>query len=130
MDNQTLRKIISFLASIPPDSCLRLLLQLALAADIPEDRREQLLSYKEEKDLKELLKNENFLGQLIEADGSIGEAEENMLSELIELIGLVVPIEMETKDFLLAELAENVEDELDELIASGSIKQTPVIWSN
>jgi hypothetical protein len=44
MDTSTLGKIVAFLCSVPPNSALRLMLQLALAASIPEDKRELLIS--------------------------------------------------------------------------------------
>ena len=133
MDNKTLTKIIYFLASVPPNSYLRLMLQLALSSDIPLNQHKELLSFKKDQkdqDLETLIKRENLLAKLIEADGEIGEAEEVMLLELMNQIGLFVTVEMEIKDLLLEILSENVIEEIREALSSGSINNHRLFWED
>ncbi|MGK7873928.1 MAG: hypothetical protein AB4426_11630 [Xenococcaceae cyanobacterium] len=129
MDTNTLGKIMAFLCSVPPDSHLRLMLQLALAVSIPDDKHEKLLfSIKGDKDLVDLLAKENLLASLIEADGNLEEAEENMLLEAMEKLGLVVPLKMQMVDALLEELSQNLVDEIREIQSSGSVSGKPLVW--
>ena len=46
----------------------------------------------------------NILTQILEAGGKLGEAEENMLLEALELTHLVVPNSLSGEQFLLEEL--------------------------
>ena len=48
----------------------------------------------------------NILTQILEAGGKLGEAEENMLLEAMELTRLVVPNSLSGAQFLLEELEE------------------------
>jgi hypothetical protein len=115
MNKLNLREVLLFLCSIPPDSHIRLLLQLALAAEVPEDKL-KVLSDKIESgtSLTELLRKENLLVQILEADGEIGAAEENMLCETIEQIGLVVPTNIKGAEYLLEDLSDRLIEELKE----------------
>ncbi len=121
LDTQTLKNVLIFLYSIPPETNLRLVLQLALAADIPDDKKEklnaQLLS---NRSLENLLGECNILTQILEADGKLGEAEENMLFEAMQLIGLVVPSNLSGAKILLEELSQNLIEEIR--LASSSDK--------
>ena len=113
-----LRYFVAFLRSVTPESYLRLRLQLALAAEIPEDKQDSLvLPLTGAKKSIDLLKDEKLLERLIGADGELGDAEKNMLSEAMDKVGLVVPMKMETTDLLLEEWSENlVEDSANEII--------------
>lgn len=121
LDTQTLKNILIFLCSIPPETNLRLVLQLALAANIPDDKREeinaQLLS---NRSLENLLGECDILTQILEADGKLGEAEENMLFEAMQLIGLVVPSNLSGAKILLEELSQNLIQEIK--LTSGADK--------
>jgi hypothetical protein len=129
MDINTLGKIIAFLCSVPPDSSLRLMLQLALAVSVPEDKREKLLSpLQRDEDWVKLLSQENFLATLINADGDLGEAEKNMLLEAMDRVGLVVPLKTHMTDTLCEALSENLVDELEEIQSSGSVEGRSLVW--
>ncbi|MEO1376621.1 MAG: hypothetical protein AAFW70_20465 [Cyanobacteria bacterium J06635_10] len=121
LDTQTLKNILIFLCSIPPETNLRLVLQLALAANIPDDKREEintlLLS---NRSLENLLGESDILTQILEADGKLGEAEENMLFEAMQLIGLVVPSNLSGAKILLEELSQNLIQEIK--LTSGADK--------
>lgn len=130
MDTKNLGKIMAFLCSVPPDSHLRLMLQLALAVSVPDEKYEQLLlPLQGDKDLMELLEKENLLTSLLEADGDLEEAEKNMLSEAMEKVGLVVPMKMQMVDVLTQELLVNVVDEIEELKTSDYLRGKPLLWS-
>jgi hypothetical protein len=129
MDTTTLGKIMAFLASIPPRSHLRLMFQLALAVEVPQAQRDQLLlPLREDKDLGELILNENLLSRLIEADGILEEAEKNMLGEVMDQVGLVVPLSLEMKDEVIEQLSHNLFEEIAEVKSSGSVQGIPLIW--
>lgn len=121
LDTQTLKNVLIFLYSIPPETNLRLVLQLALAAYVPYDKREkinaQLLS---NRSLENLLGECDILTQIIEADGKLGEAEENMLFEAMQFVGLVVPSNLSGAKILLEELSQNLIQEIR--LASSSDK--------
>lgn len=130
MDTKTLGKIMAFLCSVPPDSHLRLMLQLALAVSIPDEQyKKLLLPMQGDKDLSELLEKENLLANLLEADGHLEEAEKNMLLEATEKVGLVVPMKMHMLDVLTQELSTNLVDEIEEIQNSGSVAGKPLLWS-
>lgn len=120
LDTQTLKNVLIFLCSIPPETNLRLVLQLALAARIPDDKREeinaQLLS---NRSLENLLGECDILTQILEADGFLGEAEENMLFEAMQLVGLVVPSNLSGAKILLEELSQNLIQEIKFTSGSG-----------
>lgn len=131
MDQKNLGKIIAFLCSVPPESNLRLLLQLALAVSVPDEKYEKLLlPLLEDKDLIDLLHNKNLLTNLLEADGNLEEAEKNMLFEAMEQVGLVVPMQMKMIDVLTQELSVNLVDEIEEIKSSNSVEGKPLLWSN
>ncbi len=130
MDSKTLGKIMAFLCSVPPDSNLRLMLQLALAVSVPDEKYEKLLlPMQGDKDLSELLQKDNLLASLLEADGHLEEAEKNMLLEAMEKVGLVVPMKMQLLDVLTQELSAYLVDELEELKTSGLVAGKPLLWS-
>ena len=129
METTSLGKIIAFLSSVPPNSHLRLMLQLALAASIPDEQREKLLSpLTDEKDLVELIEDK-LLFNLMNADGELDEAEENMLLEAMENVGLVVPSNLSGAEVLLEELSEKLIDELEEFKDSGTIQGEKLLWN-
>jgi hypothetical protein len=131
MNPKTLGKIMAFLCSVPPDSNLRLMLQLALAVSVPDEKYEKLLiPMQGDKDLSELLEKDNLLASLLEADGNLEEAEKNMLLEAMEKVGLVVPMKMQMLDVLTQELSDHLVDELEEIKNSGSVAGKPLFWSN
>ena len=110
---QTLNNILIFLCSISPETNLRLALQLALAADIPDERLESLAAQlQDSRSLESLLLEANILTQILEADGQIGVAEENLLLEAMELTGLIVPTSFLGAQFLLEELSQNLVQEI------------------
>lgn len=113
MHKLDLRQIILFLCSLDPDSGLRLMLQLALAAPVPEEKL-SLLQQKINSDISlvDLLKDD-LLINILKADGNIGSAEENMLYEAIEQMGLVAPTNMTGAEYLLSELSNKIIEELD-----------------
>jgi hypothetical protein len=122
---------MAFLCSVPPDSNLRLMLQLALAVSVPDEKYEKLLiPMQGDKDLSELLEKDNLLASLLEADGNLEEAEKNMLLEAMEKVGLVVPMKMQMLDVLTQELSDHLVDELEEIKNSGSVAGKPLFWSN
>ncbi len=122
---------MAFLCSVPPDSNLRLMLQLALAVTVPDEKYEKLLlPMQGDKDLSELLQKDNLLASLLEADGHLEEAEKNMLLEAMEKVGLVVPMKMQLLDVLTQELSAYLVDELEELKNSGLVAGKPLLWSN
>ena len=88
-DTQTLKNILIFLCSIPPETNLRLVLQLALAAYIPDDKLQVLFS------------------QLQSA-----RSLESLLLEAMEFTGLIVPTSLSGAQFLLKELSQNLVNEM------------------
>jgi len=131
MNTKQLGKIMAFLCSIPPDSNLRLMLQLALAVSIPQEKYEKLLlpMQQEDKDWLSLLQEENLLMNLINADGCLEESEENMLLEVMDKIGIVVPMKMQMIDVLTEELVENLVKEIEEIETSGTVEGMPLLWN-
>ncbi len=122
---------MAFLCSVPPDSNLRLMLQLALAVSVPDEKYEKLLlPMQGDKDLSELLEKDNLLANLLEADGNLEEAEKNMLLEAMEQVGLVVPMKMQMLDVLTQELSAHLVDELEEIQNLGSVGGKALLWSN
>lgn len=109
-----IRQVILFLAKVPPSSSVRLMLQLALASDVPEEKLKALEGEMlTGKSLADLLKQENLLVRLLEADGEIGTAEENMLFETIEQTGIVFPTDDTGANLLLETLTESILKELE-----------------
>jgi hypothetical protein len=130
MDTKQLGKIMAFLCSIPPNSNLRLILQLALAVSVPEEKREKLLLPMQEcENLLSLLQDENLLVNLINADGLLEESEQNMLLEVMDKVGIVVPMQMQMIDVLTQELTENLGKEFEEIEASGTVEGVSLLWS-
>ena len=129
MDTQTLKKILIFLCSIPPETNLRLMLQLALAAEVPDEKREALFGQlQNDRDLESLLLETDILSQILAADDALGEAEDNMLLEAMESIGLVVPSNLSGAKVLLEELSQNLTKEIQDMQATGMVKGTPLVW--
>lgn len=129
MNKNSLGQIMAFLCSVPPDSNLRLMLQLALAVSIPHEKYEHLLlPLRENKDLIDFLQNDNLLASLIEADGDLDETEKNMLMETMEKVGLVVPMKMHMVDALTQELTANLVDEIEEIKSSSSLQGKHLLW--
>lgn len=131
MNTKQLGKIMAFLCSIPPDSNLRLMLQLALAVSIPQEKYEKLLwpMQQEDKDWLSLLQEDNLLMNLINADGCLEESEENMLLEVMDKIGIVVPMKMQMIDVLTEELVANLVKEIEEIETSGTVEGMPLLWN-
>ena len=129
MEANTLKKIITFLCSVPPESNLRFMLQLALAAEIPNDKREELVSIlQDERPLEQLLLDEKLLTQILEANGKLGEAEDNMLFEAMESIGLVVPSDLSGAEVLLSEMSEQLVEDIKEIQSVGKVQDTSIVW--
>jgi hypothetical protein len=123
MDTKQLGKIMAFLCSIPPDSNLRLILQLALSCSIPEEKYEQLLlPMQEGNNLLSLITEENLLVNLLNADGYLEESEQNMLMEVMDKVGIVVPMNMKMVDVLTEELTKNLITEFEEIETSGKLE--------
>jgi hypothetical protein len=128
MDTKQLGKIMAFLCSVPPNSNLRLMLQLALAVSVPEEKYEKLLlPMQEDKDLISLLQADNLLANLINADGFLEESEQNMLLEAMDKVGIVVPMKIQMIDVLTQELTENLVKELEEIETSGTVEGVPLL---
>ncbi len=131
MDTKQLGKIMAFLCSIPPDSNLRLMLQLALAVYVPQEKYEELLfPMRESTDLISLLKEENLLENLIKADSFLAESEKNMLMEAIDTVGIVVPMNMEMIDVLTEELTQNLVTEFEEIDKTQMLKGLSLLWTD
>lgn len=131
MDTKQLGKIMAFLCSIPPNSNLRLILQLALAVSVPEEKHEKLLlPLQKGKNLLSLLQEENLLVNLINADGLLEESEQNMLREVMDKVGIVVPMKMQMIDVLTQELTENLGKEFEEIETSGTVEGVSLLWSD
>lgn len=128
MDTQLLKKVLTFLCSVPPETNLRLALQLALAADIPDSKRQELFAkLKSDIPLEDLLKDK-LLAQILEADGELGEAESNMLLEAMESIGLVVPSDLAGAELILDDLSSNLTNEIAEIRSNGTLQDSPLVW--
>lgn len=113
LNSQIIKNILILLCSIPPESNLRLVLQVALAADIPDDKKQEInAQLGSNRSLENLLLECDILTQILEADGKLGEAEENMLFEAMQLIGLVVPSNLSGAKILLEELSKNLAEEI------------------
>jgi hypothetical protein len=112
MDSKQIGKIIAFLGSIPPNTRLRLILQLALTSSIPPEKYEQLLlPMYEGKDLLSLIQKENLLVNLMNADGSL----EDLNIEMIDLV---------TEKLLIALVTE-----IQEIETYGTLKGSPLLWT-
>ncbi|MDZ4787256.1 MAG: hypothetical protein SGJ02_14385 [bacterium] len=130
MKIKQLGKIMAFLCSIPPDSNLRLMLQLALAVSVPQDKYEKLLfPMQENKNLRSLLGDDNLLKNLINADGFLEESEKNMLLEVIDKIGIFIPMDMQFIDVLTEELTAKVVSEIKEIETLGTLEGIPLLWN-
>jgi hypothetical protein len=130
IDTKQLGKIMAFLCSIPPNSNLRLMLQLALAVSVPQEKYEKLLlPMQQDKDLRSLLKENNLLMNLINADGSLEESEQNMLMEVMDKVGIVVPMKMQMIDVITEELTPNLAREIEEIEASGTVEGMSILWT-
>ncbi|BAY78777.1 hypothetical protein NIES25_52550 [Nostoc linckia NIES-25] len=130
MDTKQLGKIMAFLCSIPPNSNLRLMLQLALAVSVPQDKYEKLLlPMQQDKDLRSLLEENDLLMNLINADGFLEESEQNMLMEAMDKVGIVVPMNMQMIDVLTEELTANLVSEIEEIETSGTVEGIPLLWT-
>ena len=131
MDSKQLGKIMAFLCSIPPNSNLRLMLQLALAVSVPQDKYEKLLlPMQQDKDLRSLLEENDLLMNLINADGFLEESEQNMLMEAMDKVGIVVPMNMQMIDVLTEELTANLVTEIEEIETSGTVEGIPLLWAD
>lgn len=108
-----LREVLLFLSRISPDSNVRLMLQLALASEVPEDTL-QVLEQRiaEGASLVDMLQQDNLLIMLLEADDKIDVPEENMLYETIEQIGIAVPADRGGAEYLLQDLTTRLIGEL------------------
>ncbi|GEM_PF-3974192 len=113
LNSQIIKNMLILLCSIPPESNLRLVLQVALAAHIPDDKRQEIIAQLgSNRSLENLLLECDILTQILEADGKLGEAEENMLFEAMQLIGLVVPSNLSGAKILVEELSKNLAEEI------------------
>ncbi len=131
MDSKQLGKIMAFLCSVPPNSNLRLMLQLALAVSVPPEKYEQLLlPMQQDQDLRSLLEENDLLMNLINADGFLDESEQNMLMEAMDKVGIVVPMKMQMIDVLTKELTANLIREVEEIENYGMVEGTPLLWNN
>ncbi|HEY9704628.1 MAG TPA: hypothetical protein V6C58_19460, partial [Allocoleopsis sp.] len=109
MDIKELGKIMAFLCSIPPNSNLRLMLQLALSSSVPEEKYAQLLlPMQEGKNLLCLLQEKDLLADVVNADCLLEESEKNILMEVMDKVGIVVPMQMQMVDVLTEELTNNL----------------------
>ena len=115
MESSDLRHVLLYLARVSPDSNLRLMLQLALASDVPEDTL-QVLEEKiaEGASTVDLLAHHNLLMALLEADGKIDTPEENMLYETVEQLGIAVPADRGGAQYLLTDLTGRIVREIEE----------------
>ncbi|HAX79862.1 MAG TPA: hypothetical protein DCY88_29510 [Cyanobacteria bacterium UBA11372] len=130
MDTKQIGKIMAFLCSIPPNSNLRLMLQLALAVSVPQEKYENLLlPMQQDKELRYLLEENDLLINLINADGFLEESEQNMLMEAMDKVGIVVPMNMQMIDVLTQELTANVVKEIEEIETSGKLEGIPLLWA-
>ena len=130
MDSKQIGKIMAFLCSIPPNSNLRLMLQLALAVSVPQEKYEKLLlPMQQDKDLRSLLEENDLLMNLINADGFLEESEQNMLMEAMDKVGIVVPMKMQMIDVLTQELTANVVKEIEEIETSGTVEGIHLLWT-
>lgn len=128
MDSKELGKVMAFLCSVPPDSSLRLMLQLALAVSVPQEKYENLLApMQQDQNLRLLLEND-LLMNLINADGFLEESEENMLMEAMDKVGIVVPMNMKMIDVLTNELTANLIKEIEEIETKGMVEGVPLLW--
>lgn len=131
MDSQSLKKILAFLCSVPPKTNLRLALQLALAADIPLEKRNALFAQIcSDRTLENLLLEAGILAQIVEADGELGEAESNMLFEAMDSIGLVVPDDLSGATLLLDDLSQRLAEELAEVDGSKTLQGSQLVWED
>ncbi|MEM9003916.1 MAG: hypothetical protein AAGE59_10360 [Cyanobacteria bacterium P01_F01_bin.86] len=109
LDVQALKEILVFLCSIPPETNLRLMLQLALAAYIPPEQREALFNQlQSDRPLEKLLLEDGILTQILAADGELSDAEDNTLFEAMDLMGLVVPSDLSGAQVLMDELSKGL----------------------
>lgn len=113
MNDLDLREVILYLSRVEPHSNTRLMLQLALASDVPDET----LAVLETKisagaSLVDLLRDDELLLTLLEADGEIGTPEENMLYETVEQIGIAVPANRSGAHYLLRDLTARIVEEV------------------
>ena len=115
MESPDLRQVLLFLSRISPDSNVRLMLQLALASEVPQgtlDVLEQKIA--EGMSVTDLLEEDNLLMRLLDADGKIDVPEENMLYETVEQIGIAVPANRSGAEYLLEDLTQRIVKEISE----------------
>lgn len=117
MNDLDLRHVLLYLARVNPRSNIRLMLQLALASDVPDNTVAVLQErISAGASLLELLRNDELLVTLLEADGEIGSPEEHMLYETVEQIGIAVPSDRSGARYLLRDLTARIVDELSESV--------------
>ena len=115
MESPDLRQVVLYLSRIAPDSSVRLMLQLALASEVPDETLEVLeQKISEGMSVVDLLEQDNLLVTLLEADGKIGAPEENMLYETVEQIGLAVPANRSGAEYLLDDLSKRIVKEISD----------------
>lgn len=115
MESPDLRQVLLFLSRISPDSSVRLMLQLALASEVPQgtlDVLEQKIA--DGMSVTDLLEEDNLLMRLLDADGKIDVPEENMLYETVEQIGIAVPANRSGAEYLLEDLTRRIVKEISE----------------
>ena len=122
-----LKRILAFLCTVPSRSRLRLILQLALAVELPETRRtEALAPLATDAPLATILQNNHFLMGLLEADDRLDGAEETVLLETMDAVGLVVPSSTAGIEALLEGLQADLVGEVEELVERGTVGGIPV----
>lgn len=115
MESPDLRQVLLFLSRISPHSSLRLMLQLALASEVPPGTLEVLeQKISEGMSVTDLLEKDNLLMRLLDADGKIDVPEENMLYETVEQIGIGVPANRSGAEYLLDDLTKRIIREISE----------------
>lgn len=109
MKEADLQQALLVLTQVPPDSSIRLLLQLALAANIPPHMH-ALLRAKLTCgiSLRTLIEHDDLLMALLDADGQISEVEENMLLEAMDHVGLVAPTDQVGSHYVLETLSQHL----------------------
>jgi len=76
-----------------------------------------------------LLGDDNLLKNLINADGFLEESEKNMLLEVIDKIGIFIPMDMQFIDVLTEELTAKVVSEIKEIETLGTLEGIPLLWN-
>lgn len=111
-DTKQIGKIIAFLASTPPNSRLRLILQLALTFSVSLEKYKQLLlPIQEDKQLSFLLQKDNLLVNLMNTDGDLED------------------INLETINMVAEKFITDLAIEFQELETCGTLKGVPLFWS-